>query len=619
MKITKHKKFLFSNLALMSIIVSPLITLISCSSNSNIQTIEEFLLNNKNNLITSEKDVRSVPTKWYMDNSEISIDSFEINKDLQKIMNQSSITADFNYSNNWPDGDRIRFEIIFFQGGKKILETESIMSNFISRTEYNSKSKNYLQSLSLNDSIKNQLDLKEFIESYLPGRGEFHEWNNLLNFIPPLGYNINFNDDISSFKYDSKNQKLIIGSFDSTISFNENSKEDLAISITNNFKNPTKPLFVFVVDDNGVDTNILNTLGVNGEVAFVNRTTNNIIKFNQRFNGKAIYGDLDFSNFQDWELPLDSSGLGFFQDNFITSIKLPLNTYELPSRIFYNNKITIFDTNNMINHLSHDSFDSNVKYGDALLTQLGLRFYYNENLKTIDFSKNNDVMTLDELMKLLQLVLRNDNSLLIENIILPAEIFNSLNINIDNYIRNLNDLQIEMKTVELISNDKITLNNLLTFRNWKIDRLIIPKEIIAINISSIKNSVQNISRELHSDIKNLVINGVLDLRNSNTINELLNYNSIKNLNNYFGVDKPEENLIKTLYLENSDKPTSSNFHMIFKTQNENNKNKIYISNNTHVVSQEFINTVSSSLLLGIEIEREIPSNLNIQAGHLLIN
>ncbi|MGL5732608.1 MAG: leucine-rich repeat domain-containing protein, partial [Metamycoplasmataceae bacterium] len=145
---------------------------------------------------------------------------------------------------------------------------------------------------------------------------------------------------------------------------------------------------------------------------------------------------------------------------------------------------------------------------------------------------------------------------------------------------------------------------------------IIPKEIISINTQSIKLSNRIINRELHSDITSLVVNGVLDLRNSNTINELLNYNTTKSLNNYFDIGNPDDNIIHTLYLEDVALPTTSNFNLVFKTQFVPKTNKIHISSNTIKVTDNLIRSIN---FLELQIEREIPNNLSIENNHLILN
>ncbi|MGL5732846.1 MAG: hypothetical protein ACRCXE_02145, partial [Metamycoplasmataceae bacterium] len=351
----KMKKILFSNLALISLVASPLMTIVSCSDGSNDsskQTLEEFIVKNENNLIVPDKDnVKDFPTILYIDNASTSLESFKLNIELQKILDDLSIKANFVYDVDQPSGNRIRFNLTFSQNGKTILESQSIMSGFINRTEYISKSRQYLQSLNLNESIKNQYNLKEFLKSQLPLPGQQNEWYNLLDFNVPWGFDIQLNNDIQSSRYDSNNQKLIIGTFTSQLGSNESFKEDIAISITNNFLDHNRPLFVFIVSDSGISKS-----DISAETLFINRTTNDIIKFNDRFNNTAIYGELDFSTFRHWELPTNNE-IGAFSGNYITSVKLPQNTTEIIPKIFLNNKILIFDTNNAIDLISDDSFD----------------------------------------------------------------------------------------------------------------------------------------------------------------------------------------------------------------------------------------------------------------------
>ncbi|MGL6125289.1 MAG: leucine-rich repeat protein [Metamycoplasmataceae bacterium] len=617
---SKYKKILFNKFSIIptAMIFFPLIALTSCSDktgdfNNDVELLKEFLT--KNQAITSvDSRAKELPAKIYIDNPETSISAFKITNNLQELLDQTSISAKFNYSKSQPDGDKIRFDVVYFKNGKVILELESIMSGFISRTEYVSKSRNYLQSLNLNNSIRNKYTLKSFLELLLPKPGQSSEWNNLLDFICPPGYIIKFNDDIKSFRYDSRNQKLVIGTFISTIGFTGNQEEEMSVSVTNNFMSPTKPLSVFMVDDNGVDTSILTSLGVNSEVVFINRTTDGIIKFNQKFNGQAIYGDLDFSNFRNWKLPEDnfeSKNFGLFQGNFITSVKLPLGVSTLPSKIFRDNKILNFDTENHIAEISDDSFDSHVKYGNSIIRQLGLSMYYIEELKTLDFSKRKEIATIDDLVKLLKLVVRNNGELAIEHIILPAQLFGETE-----SISNISKLRMPIKVnkVTLFSQDKTNIHSQFSLSDWTISNLIIPKEIISINMSSLKQINRKIERELNPDIRKLVVNDTLDLRNSETIAGLTNYN--KKLNYYFDIDRPEENIISKLYLENSDTPSFSDFDSIFKLQNQGFRNTIYISSQTIVVEDIFIRTISLSSLIGIKIERDIPENLVVLNGHL---
>ncbi|MGL5592058.1 MAG: leucine-rich repeat protein [Metamycoplasmataceae bacterium] len=609
----KIKKILLTNLALVSIITSPLIILTSCSDSSNNlvkKTIEEFIADNQNNLIVpGNNSVRDFPAQLYIDNPDTSLENFKINDELQEILDEVSIEATFSYSDTRPSVNTIRFELIFFQNGKTILEAQSEISGFINRTEYISKSRDYLQSLNLNASLQNEYSLKEFLELFLPEPGNQNEWYDLLDFKVPWGFEIELNNDIKSSRYDSNNQKFVIGKFIQTIGTNEIFKEDVSISITNNFRSPNIPLFVMVVDDNGIDK-----IDISAETLFINRTNNEIIKFNQKLDNTAIYGELDFSSFNDWELPLND-GNGIFQGNFITSVKLPKNTNELIPKLFLNNKILNFDTNNLITYISDNSFDPNVKYGNTLIDQLGLRLYYDPENKTLDFTKHN-VDSLSKLLELLQLVSRNEQ-LLIDNIVIPSELFDSTRVVPETDIRNINNLKIKINRLIFSSQNKLTLNNLLSFSGWTINNVIIPREIISLNISSIKASTNRIiERELHPDIKALVLNGVLDLRNSNTINELLNYENNKNLNNYFDVNNSDDNLIHSLYLENSDTPTFSNFDLIFKKQAISKTNKIYISSNTLKIPNNLINTIN---FLELQVEREIPNNLNIENNHLILN
>ncbi|MGL5205538.1 MAG: leucine-rich repeat protein [Metamycoplasmataceae bacterium] len=608
----KVKRILFSNLALISIITSPLITMTSCSNSSNDfnkETIEEFIANNTNNLVVAiNNDVKDFPVKLYIDNASTSLENFEINYNLQEILDEMSIEVNFSYSETQPSGNVIRFQLSFSQDGKTILEEQSEMSGFINRTEYISRSRHYLQSLNLNELIKNKYSLKEFLELFLFEPGHQDKWFDILDFEIPWGFDIELNNDIKSSRYDANNQKFVIGTFTSKLGTNTEFKEDIAISITNNFKNPNIPLFVFVIDDSGI-----NKVDVSAEVLFINRTSDNIIKFNNKFNNTAIYGELDFASFDDWELPLDD-GNGVFQSNYITSVKLPKNTNEITPKLFLNNKILNFNTTNTITYISDDSFDQNVKYGNTLIAQLGLLLYYDETEMTLDFTKHN-VDTLNKLFELLQLVLR-DEQLLIQKIILPSELFDSTIAIPDTEIYNINNLKIKTNTLIFSSQNKLTINNLLSLSGWTINNIIIPQEIISLNIKAIKESNRIINRDLHVDIKSLVVNGVLDLRNSSTINQLLNYEKTKNLNNYFGVDNFDNNIIDSLYLENSETPTFSNFDLIFKNQIIPKSNKIYISRNTLKVNDNLIRTINS---LELQVTREIPINLNIQNNHLILN
>ncbi|MGL5617843.1 MAG: leucine-rich repeat protein [Metamycoplasmataceae bacterium] len=611
----KIKKILFNNIALISIIsivFSPLIVLASCNEGSNVnkKTIEEFIANNTNNLIIpNNNNVRDFPTKLYIDNANTSLENFRINDELFEILDKT-IEINFRYSDTQPSGNIIRFHLIFSQNKKTIIEAQSEMSGFVNRTEYISKSRNYLQSLNLKEAIKNQYDLKEFLELLLPKRGQQNEWYDLLDFKIPWGFDIELNNDIKSSRYDSNNQKFVIGTFTSVLGSSGVFKDDIVISIANNFLHSNRPLFVFVVDDNGIDK-----IDISAETLFINRTTNNVIKFNQILNNTAIYGELDFSDFNNWELPLDGSD-GVFQGNFITSVKLPINTSELIPKLFLNNKIINFDTNNMITYISDDSFDLNVKYGNTLITQLGLRLYYDEANKTMDFT-NNNVDTLNKLLELLKLVLRNDQNFLIENIIIPSELFDSEVSILDTCIPEINNLEIKINTLTFASNNKLTINNLLSFNRWIIENIVIPEEIISINIKALKTSNSRIiDRELHPDIKALAVNGVLDLRNSKTIKQLLNYDKTKSLNNYFGIGNPNNNIIHSLYLENSEITTTSNFDMIFVKETIPKTNKIFISSNTLRVTENLISNIAA---LELQIEREIPSNLNIENNHLILS
>lgn len=613
MKFRSNNKSLLIKFSLILVITSPIIVLSSCSSGSNnsieADTLETFL--SRNQAITSvEEDAKRFPAKLYTDDPESSNVKFKITEGLQKVLNDINATAKFSYAEKQPDGNKIRFDIIFFKDGEIIKEAESIMEGFITRSEYSSNSKNYLQSLNLNDSLKGKYELKEFLElELLPKPGQSSDWRNLIELDVPLGYSIKFNEDIQSFRYDSNSQKLVIGSFTSTISYDPDREEDLCISITNNFQNPTKPLYVFMVRDSGIDTSGLDSLGINAEVVFINRTTNNIIKFNQKLNNKAIYGHFDLGNFDNWELP--QSDLGIFQSNFITDVTLPLQVSEIPSKIFIQNKILNFDTKNKINKINDDSFDPNVKFGNSLIKHLGLKLYYEENSKILNLSNSKTITTIEHMIEVLKLVLRNGSTLEIDEIILPGELLT--NYCLKPAIDTINDLAININKVTLVSAKKINIHDSLSFGKWAITNLNISEEIISINMSSIKRTNRNIIRTLHPDILELVKYGVLDLREQNTVDQLLNYNN--KLNDYFDIDRLENNIIHTLYLENKLSPSFSNFDRIFQTRNRI-INKIHISSNTLFIQDNFINTVSLSSLKGIQISRDIPNNLKITNGHL---
>ena len=573
--------------------------------------INDFLENNSVIIVPNEEQASNIlqyPAQLYIGNPETSLNNFELSSDFQNLIIGKDVDVKFDYS-KIIDGTKIEFNVSI-EIGNKVIETTSVVSGFMSWHSYDRSVTSYFQSLNLKTEYKNKYTLKEFLRTFLPKENESKEWLNILDIQCPPGFAFEFNNDIKTTRYDFNNQKLVIGYF---YLINDKSEKklnkELSISITNNFKNAEKPLYVFVVNNEGVKINSEDNLGINAEVLFINRTTNDVIKFNEKWLGKAVYGELDLSEFRNWDLKNAEINTGYFESNFITSIKLPSEVAELSDRLFLNNKILVFDTENKIKIIHNNSFDSNVKFKNLLSFGLGL--YYDKKTKTMNFVDEN-IKTLKELLDLLKLLSHKPDSLIVNTIKLNGKLFEqSSNPEVKKIINEMNGLTLIIDEVILDGNENINIHNELSLNKWKIKNLIISEKILSINMQIIKRTNMIIDRIFNLKISNLVKNGTLNLES--LINHIPDYQN--NLNNYFDSGNSDNNIVQNLHLENHASPTSLNFQHIFKTSNIENPNKIYIFNKTSLLKNDLVNSITNSRA---QVIRDMPENLIdiLVDGHL---
>ncbi len=605
-------KFFLKRTMLLSTILSPIIVLSSCSSegDTSINLINDFLQNNEI-LITPIKDkeieILKYPAQLYLDDPIKSLSNFELTKDFQEILVGKNIDVKFEFSKIL-DGTKIEFRVLVTIDNN-VIETTSIVSGFKTWQQYSREATSYLQNLNVIDDHKMKYTLKDFLNLFLPEKNQMADFQNILDINCPPGFEFSFNTDIKTMRYDFNNQKLAIGSFSSKNS----TKNELSISIKNNFKNSSKPLYIFVVDDEGVKINSEDNLGINAEVMFINRTTDNVIRFNQKWLGKAVYGELDLSEFSYWELRNSEVDSGFFESNFITSIKLPKDVSEIDDRLFLSNKISVFDIPNKITMIHNTSFDSTVKFTNLLSDNLKLKLYYDLTTKTMDFSNiNNPVNTLQELLNLLKLIMRKDELFIIDKIIINMSLFkedeNSDNISLINQI---NSLTINVDEVIFVTTNDLHVNTNLSLNKWVINTLVIPEGVLSINMAKIKKTKMIINRKINNDILKLVVDGTLNLEND--ASKIPGYKN--NLNDYFDFGSSDKNIVQNLYLENTALPTDLNFNSIFKTQPIGVFNNLHIYNQTNVLNNNLINSITNSK---VNVTRDMPSNLIglFVGGHL---
>ena len=606
-----RQKKILKTIMLSSTIISPIVLLSSCSSSNDLlnDLINDFLEENSEIVVPIEEQQSKIlqyPAQLYIDNDSSSLVNFELSSDFENLIQGKDVDVKFNYS-KIIDGTKLEFNISIVIGNE-VIETNSVVSGFVTWHSYARSVTSYFQSLNLNTEHKNKYTLKEFLKNFLPKKNETKEWMNILDIKCPPGFGFEFNNDIKTTRYDFNNQKLVIGYF--YLIKDKKRHQDLSISITNNFKSAQKPLYVFVVTDEGVKINSEDNLGINAEVVFINRTSDNIIKFNEKWLGKAVYGELDLSEFKNWELKNQEIGTGYFQSNFITHIKLPKEVIELGDSLFLSNKILIFDTENKIKKIHNNSFDSNVKFENLL--SLGLSLYYDEKTKTMDFI-NENIKSLQELLDVLKLLIHKPDSIIVNAIKLNGELFNQSKKS-NQLIKDINKLSLTIDEVIFAGNVDTSIDNELSLDKWQIKKITILENILSIDMIAIKKK-RVIDRKFNSKISNLVKNGSLDL--DSAISNIPGYEEANfKLNNYFDSGDPKNNIVQNLHLENKAIPTSLNFHNIFKTFDHANPIKIFIYGKTNLLTNDLINSITNSKA---EVDRVMPENLTnilLVDGHL---
>ncbi len=596
----KAKKIFLSTL-----VTIPIIVLSSCSSSDvkSFNYVVEYINDKQLSLISPKKDfedeVYNYPVEFYMKQPESINNTFEISVELSELLNGSNVEAKLEYHLE-KNGDSIEFKITIYSGNKTH-DFFEVIKGFKNTNEYVRDSRHYLQTLNLNSILKEKYELKEFIKNEIPSKNFSQEWKEKLEFATPPGFTLNFSDlKTERYDCDETNQYLTIGSFTSI--FSEKS-EDIKISIKNNFKNPTKPLYVFMVDDNGI--NLESSANITAEVIFIDRTTNNTIKFNNSLSGKGIYGEIDFSMFKSWTFS-DEAKKSLFKTNNITSILLPREATKISSEMFLNNKILHFDIPLTITKIFQDSFDENVILGNLNNNpHLGLQTYYDPINKVVDLN-NPNIINIDILLSLLELLSHKSDEFVVQKLIIPSSLLQFNKEDGDEKIRDINNLSITVDEVVFASYETVDINPLLDFYKWEIGILTIPEHIRSIKLSTIPK--KNV-RTLNTEVKEAVVNGVLDLRQVPPFG-----NMDLNLDYYYDLgNNSKDNIINILYLPNWNSFNSVSFDKIFKKTEKNNT--IHISNKTTMWETLKLDDLGSGK---IDVIREIPENLSNHFidGHL---
>jgi hypothetical protein len=130
-------------------------------------------------------------------------------------------------------------------------------------------------------------------------------------------------------------------------------------------------------------------------------------------------------------------------------------------------------------------------------------------------------------------------------------------------------------------------------------------------MAKIKKTKMIINRKINNDILKLVVDGTLNLEND--ASKIPGYKN--NLNDYFDFGSSDKNIVQNLYLENTALPTDLNFNSIFKTQPIGVFNNLHIYNQTNVLNNNLINSITNSK---VNVTRDMPSNLIglFVGGHL---
>ncbi|MDK2819309.1 MAG: leucine-rich repeat protein [Mycoplasmataceae bacterium] len=599
-----NKKALKTHIFLISVVLSPIV-ISSCaaSQTTSLDSIKDFLDKNQDQIIqVVDKSVLEVPTLLYTHKKSPKPikDYFKINDNKEFTEKLNGIKINFEYDTDHPR-DSIKFKITFNSQGKNLVYF-SVIDKFKNEDEYLRYIRNdFFGSMQLIDKTKT---LKDFIKNNLPNEDNLNEWEKLLDYDLPLGFTLSF-QDIETNRFDSVNNKIKIGTFNSEIFDLNISTNDINLSIEKSFKTPNKPLFIFMVDSNGV-AEIDPIRDINAEVIFINRTETNIIEFKQTWNRKAIFGELDFSQFNDWLIPSNvSTNLGFFSNNFITCVKFPKKIKIIKSKLFLLNKISIIDIPNSIISIENDSFDKKVKFNN-LENLENLNIYLDKEKKHIDFSR---VVDTKNLTFLLNLISKKSESLLINDITLPSSLLGDDVPRL--LISEINNLDISVNNLFFSSleiSDETVINDELIFSSWKIIHIDIPETVLSINMD-IKTETK--SRILNRKIVNTVVNGVLKL-NEDLVNIIPKY--FNKLNNYFSTGNISTNIIKELHLENNN-PTNQNFDKIFIEPLSIEKNKIVISEKTLFCSDVLVSNIKNNY----DVTRITPENIVFTNGELVLN
>ncbi|MGL4343528.1 MAG: leucine-rich repeat protein [Metamycoplasmataceae bacterium] len=374
------------------------------------------------------------------------------------------------------------------------------------------------------------------------------------------------------------------------------------------------------------------------------------------FKNRGIFGKLDFSTFDEWEIINSNS----FSGNAITELILPQKVVEIPNNFFRDNLIEEVNFNNLpyilyknsfdltINSSNHPSYKGvniinfdNVKLANTNDSKLilNLASYYNGS--NLDLSSLNNYEDFFNILlffkdkKINTLILSGHKDVLFDS--QKNEELAKLNISIEN-------LKIKGYNKDgIITNEFIMPSFYYDSNNkWKINNILIEESIISfrfLDFDKVKknfNSFSNINRKIGDDIKELISNKIIDLFSSKVINfKYKNIKSedvgldIKNLSyyfdyfDYFNIEKNQkEKLIDEIHLIKTNNIIFDEIeekHLININSEKEYKILNFFGGNKKIIINKFqnvnltLNTINDYKNKGINLKRTFDHLTNINA------